>query len=59
MKRHLLTMIVALAAGAAIPSIGTRTTFKVDKFDIKGDGGTDYVAVEARRVACSFRAPRT
>jgi hypothetical protein len=22
-------------------------TFKVEKFDIKGDGGTDYVAVEA------------
>jgi DNA-binding beta-propeller fold protein YncE len=40
-------MIVAMAAGAAIPSIGNAQTFKVDKFDIKGDGGTDYVAVES------------
>jgi DNA-binding beta-propeller fold protein YncE len=40
-------MIVAIAAGAAIPSIGNAQTFKVDKFDIKGDGGTDYVAVES------------
>jgi DNA-binding beta-propeller fold protein YncE len=47
MKRHLRTMIVAMAAGAAIPSIGNAQTFKVDKFDIKGDGGTDYVAVES------------
>jgi DNA-binding beta-propeller fold protein YncE len=31
---------VALAASQA-------PTFKVDKFDIKGDGGTDYVSVEA------------
>src|SRR4029077_19500907 len=36
-----------MAAGAAIPSIGSAQTFKVDKFDIKGDGGTDYVAVES------------
>jgi DNA-binding beta-propeller fold protein YncE len=36
-----------MAAGAAIPSIGNAQTFKVDKFDIKGDGGTDYVAVES------------
>jgi DNA-binding beta-propeller fold protein YncE len=40
-------MIVAMAAGAAIPAIGNAQTFKVDKFDIKGDGGTDYVAVES------------
>jgi DNA-binding beta-propeller fold protein YncE len=43
-----------LAAGAVLfaniltaPSIGRTQTFKVEKFDIKGDGGTDYVAVEA------------
>jgi DNA-binding beta-propeller fold protein YncE len=40
-------MIVAMAAGAAIPAIGNAQTFKVDKFDIKGEGGTDYVAVES------------
>jgi YVTN family beta-propeller protein len=26
--------------------VGHAQTFKIDKFDIKGDGGTDYVAVE-------------
>ncbi len=30
-----------------MPGIGHAQTFKVEKFDIKGDGGTDYVAVEA------------
>src|SRR6202000_1648244 len=29
------------------PSPVTAQTFKVEKFDIKGDGGTDYVAVDA------------
>lgn len=33
--------------GLAAPIAATAQTFKVDKFDIKGDGGTDYVAVEA------------
>src|SRR5438046_2351772 len=31
----------------AAANIGHAQTFKVEKFDIKGDGGTDYVAVEA------------
>ncbi len=31
----------------AVPGVGQAQTFKVEKFDIKGDGGTDYVAVEA------------
>jgi YVTN family beta-propeller protein len=31
----------------AIPGVAHAQTFKVEKFDIKGDGGTDYVAVEA------------
>ena len=35
-------LVVGLAAGAA-----QAQTFKVQKFDIKGDGGTDYVSVEA------------
>src|SRR5436189_164921 len=29
------------------PAIAHAQSFKVEKFDIKGDGGTDYVAVEA------------
>ena len=36
------------AASLAAPRLGARANaFKVEKFDIKGDGGTDYVAVEA------------
>ncbi|PYR74908.1 MAG: YVTN family beta-propeller domain-containing protein [Acidobacteria bacterium] len=29
------------------PGVGRAQTFKVEKFDIKGEGGTDYVSVEA------------
>jgi YVTN family beta-propeller protein len=46
--RHLLTALVFLsAAGIAAPTVAHAQTFKVQKYDIKGDGGTDYVAVEA------------
>ena len=48
MTRHLLTVrafLVALAFAAT--QAGYAETFKVDKFDIKGEGGTDYVTVEA------------
>ena len=34
-------------AGLAAPPIAGAQSFKVDKYDIKGEGGTDYVAVEA------------
>src|SRR5215471_18770343 len=48
MTRQLLTAAVILFAGSlAAPRIGQAQTFKVEKFDIKGDGGTDYVAVES------------
>src|SRR6266581_5172158 len=48
MTRHLLTVLAFLSAAIlAAPSVGHAQTFKVEKFDIKGDGGTDYVAVEA------------
>src|SRR5216117_3446724 len=48
MNKHMLA-IVAFAAAAivAAPRAGHAQTFKVEKFDIRGDGGTDYVAVEA------------
>src|SRR2546421_6291609 len=46
-RRSLTAFAVLLAASLAVPVIGQAPTFKVDKFDIKGDGGTDYVAVEA------------
>ena len=35
------------AASFAAPGIGHAQTFKVQKFDIKGDGGTDYITAEA------------
>jgi len=46
MTRRLLIVLVALVA-MCLPHLSHAQTFKVDKFDIKGDGGTDYVAVEA------------
>src|SRR5260370_29207933 len=48
MTRHLLAALVFLsAASLAAPRVGHAQAFKVEKFDIKGEGGTDYVAVEA------------
>src|SRR5712691_7972360 len=48
MIRHGITAFALLsAAGLAAPSVGHAQAFKVEKFDIKGDGGTDYVAVES------------
>jgi DNA-binding beta-propeller fold protein YncE len=43
-RRFLATLVAFGAAGALLSSA---QTFKVEKFDIKGDGGTDYVAVES------------
>jgi len=47
MTRHLLVApaVVALALAATYPAYAE--AFKVEKFDIKGDGGTDYVTAEA------------
>src|SRR6202521_5641576 len=48
MTKHLITALAVLfAISVAAPNIGHAQTFKVEKFDIKGDGGTDYVAAEA------------
>ena len=48
MKKRALTLLaLALAASLTAPGISSAQTFKVDKYDIKGEGGTDYVAVEA------------
>jgi DNA-binding beta-propeller fold protein YncE len=47
MKRRLLsTLALGLAAYVCLPLTGHAQSFKVEKVDIKGDGGTDYVAVE-------------
>lgn len=47
MTRYLIAALaVVLAACLVMPIIGQTPTFKVEKYDIKGDGGTDYIAVE-------------
>ena len=45
MVRRFLATLVAFAAARVL--LSSAQTFKVEKFDIKGDGGTDYVAVES------------
>ena len=48
MTRRSRTAAVGLFAVAlAAPSLGRAQAFKMEKTDIKGDGGTDYVAVES------------
>ena len=46
-KRLLIALAVFFTTILAAPSVGHAQAFKVEKFDIKGEGGTDYVAVEA------------
>ena len=46
-KRLLAAIALLFATSLTVPGIGHAQTFKVEKFDIKGEGGTDYVAVEA------------
>jgi hypothetical protein len=38
---------VLAAVSLATTTAGARQTFKVEKFDIKGEGGTDYVSVDS------------
>jgi DNA-binding beta-propeller fold protein YncE len=45
--RLLVALAVLLGVGLVAPGVGDAQTFKVEKFDIKGEGGTDYVAAEA------------
>jgi DNA-binding beta-propeller fold protein YncE len=45
-KPWIPTIAVLFAISFAAPIIGSAQTFKVEKIDIKGDGGTDYVGVE-------------
>jgi YVTN family beta-propeller protein len=48
MTRQLLTAIAFIsAANLAAPRLGHAQAFNTTKVDIKGEGGTDYVAVEA------------
>jgi DNA-binding beta-propeller fold protein YncE len=48
MMRRFFPMPVGLVVACClIPAAGQAQTFKVDKFDIKGEGATDYVTAEA------------
>src|ERR1051325_7698489 len=47
MTKRLLTAPMLFFATNLAALIGHAQTFKVEKFDIKGEGGTDYVAVES------------
>jgi len=38
---------MGMTALAVLLMVGQAQSYKVEKFDIKGDGGTDYIAVEA------------
>ncbi len=46
MTRHLGFIALLSILGLATPLTARAQAFKVDKVDIKGDGGTDYVTVE-------------
>ena len=45
-RRSPAPAILLCACGLVVPLITRAQTFKVEKFDIKGEGGTDYVTVE-------------
>lgn len=47
MRRTSLGVTALLAAAIAFPHVASAQTFKVDRFNIGGDGGTDYVTVDA------------
>src|SRR6266480_2920337 len=47
MTRHSLTVpSLLIAAALTLPSVGRAQAFKVAKFNIGGDGGTDYLTAE-------------
>ena len=45
-KPVLAVLAILCLASFAAPAVVDAQTFKVEKFDIKGEGGTDYVTVE-------------
>lgn len=46
-SRFVTALVIVAIVTVAAPGVGWSQGFKVEKFDIKGDGGTDYVTVEA------------
>jgi DNA-binding beta-propeller fold protein YncE len=55
MPRHIIAALSAVALSAPAATTAHAQTFKVAKYDIHGDGGTDYVTAEpgSRRVFVS------
>ena len=47
MSRQLLTTLAVAAVCVVAPATVWAQTYKMEKVDIKGEGGTDYVSVEA------------
>lgn len=48
MSRHPFSVVTVLcAASLAASTLSYAQTFKVQKVDIKGEGGTDYVTVDS------------
>src|SRR4051794_4209895 len=48
MTKHLITgLAIVIVVGLVATPTGQAQSFKVEKYDIKGDGGTDYIAVES------------
>src|SRR5438128_1156541 len=45
-SQFLTALAFLVAASLAAPCIGQAQAFKVEKFDIKGEGGTDYVTAD-------------
>ena len=60
MIRRLLTALAIFsAASLAAPSVGHAQTFKVEKFDIKGEVAPTTSPSKPPRAACSWRVPPT
>src|SRR5438874_3281534 len=45
-RRLIAVLVLLVGFTIAVPAAGHAQTFKVEKFDIKGEGGTDYVTAE-------------
>src|SRR6058998_3001789 len=46
-RARFVALTLISVAGLACPAVSSAQNFKAEKFDIKGDGGTDYISVEA------------
>ena len=44
--RSVAVPALCIVAALAVPGVGRAQTFKVAKYNIGGDGGTDYVTAE-------------